>query len=177
MLPAYFKKVNVIDVGSKDINGTNKGLFSRCHYIGIDLSEGKNVDVVGPAHIVLPSLLPKLNSYVTWSDKHKRIQDGDRFETIISTECLEHDRYLVQTLEEMYKKLKAGGLLIISCGGDGRWVHGTSDSHPELSPDTTDYYMNISNRIFSGILPPSLFDVYHLAQVDHDLQFYGLKNS
>ena len=36
----------VVDLGSFDINGTYKDLFSEHNYIGVDIRKGKNVDVV-----------------------------------------------------------------------------------------------------------------------------------
>jgi len=177
MYPQHFKRVNVIDVGSLDINGHNRGLFSRCHYIGIDVHDGYNVDIVGRAHAVMADLEPKDGLIdVTWNPHHTRIETNGKFDTIISTEALEHDCYLHLTLVGMYNKLRPGGLLLITCAGDGRKEHGTTANRPEDSPGTNDYYSNVSNRMFSSILPPALFKVYHLKQVDTDLQFYGIKN-
>lgn len=175
LFPRHFKNVNVIDVGSKDINGNNRRLFSRSHYIGIDLSEGKNVDVVGRAHLVIPGLQRVLSPNAVWSPDTPRIEYEDKFDTIISTECLEHDKFINQTLLAMYSKLKKGGLLVITCAGDGQPEHGTAQYSPDASPDTNDYYATVSNHILSGILHPLGFKVYHLVQVEGDLQFYGIK--
>jgi SAM-dependent methyltransferase len=180
LYPQHFRRVNVIDVGSLDINGSNRYLFSRSHYIGIDLHEGKNVDVIGHAHNVIPVLEPKMEPYqrkTIWNPDLTRIEYTEFFDTVISTECLEHDQYFNLTLIEMYKKLRPGGLMLITAGGVGRQEHGTSRDRPELSPFTNDYYLNLDNGMFVDVLDPDLFDVYHLAQVDNDLQFYGIKKS
>lgn len=99
--------------------------------------------------------------------------------TIISTECLEHDRFWKLTLKTMFESLAPEGLLIITCAGDGRNEHGTTANHPWCSPGTNDYYMNITNEMFSSVLRPTMFQVYHLSQQrkSHDLQFYGIRKS
>lgn len=175
LYPQHFKRVNVIDVGSLDINGNNRYLFSKSYYVGVDVVAGKNVDVVGPAHTVLHTLKPQLVKQHVWNPDLKRIEPGSLFDTIISTEALEHDKHLSITLVSMYDKLIHGGLLLITCAGKGRPEHGTTAHHPESSPGTNDYYQNVSNEMFSFILSADLFKVYHLAQVDGDLQFYGIK--
>jgi len=52
--PEYFRRKKVVDVGSLDINGSNRPLFKKCLYVGIDLIEGKNVDMIGNAHELRP---------------------------------------------------------------------------------------------------------------------------
>ncbi len=54
--PDHFNNVVVIDVGSLDINGNNRRFFSKFFYKGIDIVEGKNVDVVGKAHEKIPQV-------------------------------------------------------------------------------------------------------------------------
>lgn len=44
--PHLFVGKSVLDVGSLDINGNNRWIFTDCEYVGIDLGEGDNVDVV-----------------------------------------------------------------------------------------------------------------------------------
>ena len=51
IIPRYSKeKSRILDVGSLDINGSLKDVASYSEYIGIDIKEGKNVDVVLNAH-------------------------------------------------------------------------------------------------------------------------------
>ena len=51
IIPRYSKeKPRILDVGSMDINGSLKDVTSYSEYIGIDIKEGKNVDVVLNAH-------------------------------------------------------------------------------------------------------------------------------
>lgn len=48
MYPNHFDSVKVLDVGSFDCNGNDRGMFVNSEYIGIDLTEGENVDIICP---------------------------------------------------------------------------------------------------------------------------------
>jgi hypothetical protein len=69
--PEYFKNKRVLDVGSFDVNGNNRFLFTDCEYIGIDVGAGTNVDIVCKTHEL----------------------DLGTYDVIISTECFEHDMF------------------------------------------------------------------------------------
>ena len=74
--PEHFKGKNVLDVGSLDINGNNRYLFSGCKYTGLDLGEGRNVDIICPVYEYNPDF---------------------QYDFIISTEMLEHDKYVAKS--------------------------------------------------------------------------------
>lgn len=173
--PHYFKNVQIVDVGSLDINGNNRILFTEpFSYIGIDLIPGKNVDVIGRAHEVIPTIEHSIKG-IGRSAGIVMNRDTRVFDIIISTECLEHDRYFDLTLIAMYKALKPGGLLLITAAGEGRAEHGTTLYDSRSSPATNDYYRNITNEMFISVLPPILFSHYCIKQFQTDFQFYGLK--
>jgi len=45
----------VVDVGSRDINGSYRGLVEGCKdYVGVDVEEGSNVDLVMPSEFSIP---------------------------------------------------------------------------------------------------------------------------
>ena len=44
--PIFFDKKKVLEVGSLDINGSVRKFFTDCDYTGIDVGEGKGVDIV-----------------------------------------------------------------------------------------------------------------------------------
>jgi len=125
--PDHFKHGEVLDVGAQDINGTNRWLFGpACHYMGIDLVAGRNVDIVMPVHHYAAENSP------------------EKFDVIVSTDCLEHDRYWRESLAAMYRLLKVGGLMVFTCAGQGRDEHGTETRNPAASPGTLDYYGNLT---------------------------------
>lgn len=155
----YFNSTKVLDVGSLDINGNNRWLFrtgEHGKYIGLDLGEGKNVDVVCPIEYYVPNI---------------------EFDVVISTEMLEHAKNWDKALERMYELLRKGGLFILTCASTGRGEHGTHDSQPHASPHTLDHYENISIEIFSMVIKPEMFTTYyvHYDSVECDLQFFGIK--
>lgn len=157
--PQYFNNRTVVEIGSRDINGTIRDLFFKCRYTGIDLSEGNGVDEVGRAHRVLEKL-------------------ERQFDVMVSCESLEHDEFWRVTLWSMYHYLKPGGLLLVTAAGNGRREHGTHNHTPQDSPDTPDYYENVSNEMLSSVLKPEMFATYFVRQDQRnfDMQFYGIKN-
>ncbi len=115
--PEFFINKRVLDVGSLDINGSNKCLFTNCRYMGIDLQPGKNVDYV--CHVASMS-------------------GGAYYDTIISTEAFEHDqRWETSILNIAYKLLAPGGLFVFTCATAPRPEHGTNRTDTESSPFTT----------------------------------------
>lgn len=152
--PQSFTKKEVLDCGSLDINGTNRLFFTHCNYTGLDIIAGKNVDVVSPVHLFEPLR---------------------QFDTIISTEMLEHDRHWEQSLNSMFALLKPGGLIVITAAGFGRPEHGTTASSPESSPATNSYYQNVSAEMIARGLPLDSFTQWDISYLNHDIRFYGIK--
>lgn len=153
----YFINKDVLDVGSQDINGSNKILFEDCNYIGLDIGPGKNVDVVCKIHEYNPE---------------------KQFDTIISTEMLEHDENFHVSLQKMVDLLKPGGLLILTAAGHNRPEHGTENEHPWCSPFTKNYYKNIySADLINSLDPENNFSSFTIDYVpsSKDIRFVGVK--
>ena len=155
----FFVGTNVLDIGSLDINGNNRYLFEQCNYTGIDIGEGKNVDVVCSGHL---------------------FKSDDLFDVVISTECFEHDEHWQQTLKNVINNLlKDGGLFLFSCAAPGRPEHGTKKTSPKDSPFTTDYYRNLSEEDIRSVLDcDEIFSNYKFKtrkEFPQDLYFYGIK--
>jgi len=156
----YFSDKRVLDIGSMDINGNNKHLFENCEYIGLDVIEGKNVDVVSIAH-----------EYKT----------NKLFDVIVSTNALEHDMYYDLTLKKMVSLLKPGGLLFFTAGYSykehGTINHKSNDSGTvKLNNKWSSYYKNINKEdILSSIDLPNIFKKYKLEIFQKDIRFWGIK--
>ena len=155
--PDDFSGKRVLDVGSMDINGNNRRLFTDCDYTGIDLGPGRNVDVVCPAH-----------------------EHTGRYDTIISTEAFEHDPYLEKSLDHIVSHLlRPGGLFVFTCAGPGRGEHGTAEHTPEDSPYTHGHYCNVSENDIRMLidLDAHFGESYEFSanQHAHDLYFVGRK--
>lgn len=158
--PRHFDRARVLEVGSLDINGSVRELFTNCDYTGVDLAPGPGVDLACPGQLLdLASA---------------------RFDTVISAECFEHNPFWRETLANMLRMTRPGGLVLVSCATTGRKEHGTARTNPEASPFTQgwDYYKNLAARDFERGL--------HLAgwladwaswtnHVSYDLYFIGLR--
>jgi len=152
--PQYRKNVDVIDFGSLDINGNNRQFFTPKRYTGVDIVNGKNVDVVSYA-----------SKY-----KHDGLAD-----VVISTEMLEHDKTAKASFLNMIKNLRSGGLLIMTCAGEGRAVHGTRNDNPQDSPLTNDFYENVTLATFAKWLDfDSVFAHYEINKDGTDFRFFGI---
>jgi hypothetical protein len=126
--PHLFEGKSVLDCGSLDVNGNNRFLFTGGSYLGLDLVPGPNVDVVSLIHEF----------------------DGGPFDVVISTEAMEHDQHLAESLDRMAAMVATGGLLLLTCATTGRPEHGTTASDGWASPGTNDYYRNV---IPSDVIP------------------------
>jgi SAM-dependent methyltransferase len=97
------KDKKILDVGSYDVNGTMKPIFENGIYIGLDMEEGPNVDVVGVSHDI-----PFKDNY---------------FDIVISSSCFEHDDMFWVSFQEMCRVLKPGGLMYVQAPQNGPY-HG-----------------------------------------------------
>jgi hypothetical protein len=125
--PDAFRNADVLDIGSLDVNGNNRDYFTDCRYTGCDVVKGANVDLVLPAHA---------------------IEGREVYDTIISTEALEHDTFWMATLAAVQRLLRPEGLFVLTCATGSRGEHGTNGSKPQDCPGLPwpDYYRNISEE-------------------------------
>lgn len=100
-------QLDVLEVGSCDVNGSVRGLFKGCHsYLGIDVADGPGVDVVYVAN--RPGLL------------HEYEDDGLRqaaFDVVVSTEMLEHSRRPWDDFFNFSWWLRRHGHLVVTARG------------------------------------------------------------
>lgn len=91
------KELEILDVGSYDVNGSYREIFAEAgfKYVGLDMEAGPNVDIV-----------PK-STYI-WSE----IND-DHFDTVISGQALEHIEFFWITMAEIIRVTKQGGIICI----------------------------------------------------------------
>ena len=165
ILTDYFIEKKVLDVGSGDINGNNRFLFENCNYEGNDVVQAPNVTIVS---------------------KTKDLPyENETFDTIISTECFEHDPTYKESFLKIYDILKKDGLFCFTCASTGRLEHGTRKSTPEDSygtienlKDMTDYYRNLTEKELHAVLNLnelfSVWDTYY-CNSSKDLYFLGIK--
>jgi len=160
--PTRFHRSRVLDVGSLNVNGTNRYLFHNSQYVGIDIVEGPGVDVVGRAH------------------EHEIIE-GEKYDVVLSTNALEHDMYWWLTLPQMIRLLKPDGLMFFSCAYRQR-PHGTAKEKSkdsgtaQLEGDWSNYYRNLKViDVYFVLHPERSFRSYMVGTTGRDLRFWGIK--
>jgi SAM-dependent methyltransferase len=165
LLDNFFTEKRVLDVGSGDINGNNRVLFENCEYDGNDVVRAKNVTIVSKTKD-----LPFQNN---------------TFDTIVSTECFEHDPEYRESFIKIYDMLKPDGLFCFTCASTGRAEHGTRRTTPNDSygtigklEDMSDYYKNLTETDLNEVLSLnnlfSVWDTYYNNN-SKDLYFVGIK--
>jgi hypothetical protein len=162
--PEHFHRARVIEVGSLDLNGSVRTVFSDCQYTGYDLAPGPGVDVAEQGQLIGA---PTASA-----------------QTLVSAECFEHNPFWVETFSNMLRLSAPGGFIAISCATTGRQEHGTARTNPADSPLTGaagwGYYRNLDADDFvSTFNLPGWFGAYHFlfCPQTFDLYFYGLRKN
>lgn len=123
---------NVLDVGSRDINGVVKDwLHQSGKCVGIDMIKGKGVDVIGNAN--------ELDKFF----------EKDYFDLITCTETLEHDKRFWLTVGHMRELLRPGGWLFISTPSINFFKH-----------DFPDDYYRFTTSVFEQVFFEGFEEVY-----------------
>lgn len=138
----------LLDVGSCDINGTYRPIFTgnrkNCVYIGVDIEKGKSVDLV----------VDKEFEWVNFSD--------NTFDIVICGQVMEHTCNPWKLAKTIYRVCKPGGYAFViapwKCG-----YHPFPKDYWRIMQDGMEYlmcefagftklecYMNINDTVFAG---------------------------
>jgi SAM-dependent methyltransferase len=113
----------VLEIGSYIVNGSVRPLFdSATSYVGTDVRGGPGVDVVTDC---------------------ADYDGAGVFDTVVSTEVMEHMRHPQELIECAARALKPGGLLILTAAGPRRPHHGVDGG-------------DVSNEHYGNITPEAL---------------------
>lgn len=152
----------VVEIGAYDVNGNVRAIFSGTDaYVGVDLVEGPNVDVVGFGH--------------------EFAAPDASFDLAVSGECFEHDEHWRETFANMVRLVRPGGVVAFTCASRGRVEHGTARTDATLSPGTQhvglDYYRNLEESDFDELDPTSSFSTHRFwyMPTSMDLYFAGVR--
>ena len=160
-----FRPYKILEIGSFNVNGSPRDFLEDEHteYIGVDLCEGKGVDIVEYGHNI------KL--------------DSNTIDFVLSCECFEHDPHWIGTFQNMYRMTKPGGIVAFTCASIGRLEHGTTRTNEAHSPGTQfvglDYYRNLTkNDFYINFNIDSMYSqhVFFFERSCRDLYFVGQKN-
>jgi SAM-dependent methyltransferase len=158
----HFENSRVLEIGSLDIHGSVRSFFRRCDYIGLDVADGKGVDVV--------------------CEGQKYDAPDDSFDVVISCEAMEHNPHWIGTFKNMIRLCRPGGLILMTCASTGRPEHGTARTDPVSSPLTTqlgwNYYKNLTDKDFQASIDLAPLVAAHRFWTNwnhYDLLFVGIK--
>lgn len=103
LLSKINEKLQILDLGSQDVNGSYRPIFMQPNwtYIGLDMAAGNNVDIV-------------LKTPYVW----KEIVSGSA-DVVISGQAFEHIQYIWITILEIARVLKPGGICCILAPSSG----------------------------------------------------------
>ena len=109
----------VLEIGSRNINGSIRAIFPNADYVGIDREPGRGVDVVADGATYMPPWSPDL---------------------IITCETLEHAENWREVLTHLAQIIAAGGTLLATMATHPRAEHSAVDGGPLPAGE---YYGNV----------------------------------
>lgn len=143
--------ISVIEIGSRDINGSVRQLFPNATWLGLDLYPGPSVNIVCDAEHFIPPC---------------------KYDIAVCCEVLEHAENWIQLINTMERWLKPDGKLIITCAGIGRAEHSAIDGQ-ELKDG--EYYKNLSELDLLKVMRMLNFGWIEASQVGQDVRAVAYK--
>lgn len=144
----------VLEIGSRDVNGSVRNLFPASNYVGVDKRAGVNVDIVADA-----SRWQELEDYV------------GKCSVVVCCEVLEHThraRHVVATAGQL---LQPGGFFVLTCptrGPYGGWPPHSGIDGEALRPN--EWYENPSPQVVTRWL----WSAFRTCTMEVDLKEYTL---
>lgn len=143
--------IEVIEIGSRDINGTVRPLFPRAKWTGLDLYAGPAVDVVCDASEWTPP---------------------QQVDMVICCEVLEHTEKWRDLIACAYRWLKPEGMFLMTCAAPGRGAHSHIDGQLLRAGE---YYGNLSGRDIAYQFQAVGFPIVMTRQSPYDTYASGRK--
>lgn len=145
------ESIYVIEIGSRNINGSVRKLFSNAHWIGLDLYPGPDVDWAGNALDYIPDYTVDL---------------------VVCCEVLEHTDQWKELVAKSASWLRPMGKLLVTCAGPGRKPHSHHDGR-RLRPG--EHYENISDLMLREQIEKSGLKPLICHQLGHDTQAAAIR--
>ena len=122
--------VSVLEVGSRDINGTVRGLFDRHNtvYEGVDIVDGPGVDYVCDATVSLPT---------------------GPYDCAVCCEVFEHLAGWPLIVGNVHRALMDRGVFMVTAAGPGRAPHSAVDGGPVRGGE---FYENVDPDVLRVVL-------------------------
>jgi SAM-dependent methyltransferase len=146
--------VNVLEVGSLDINGSVRFLFNDLisdggSFFGIDVQEGPGVDLVADASVY---------------------KSEKQYDIVVCAEVFEHTAVWPKIVKNAYSLLTPGGMFIATMAGEGRAPHSAIDENPIRS---WEYYKNVTGPDLKEKL--FIFSDWEVNVKDKDTRCWAVK--
>lgn len=143
---------DILDLGGRDVNGTIRHLFPRADlYVTVDIEPHPSVDYVCDAgDLDLP----------------------DRFDVVVSTECLEHTKRAPDIVRAAWRHLKDGGVFVATMAGVGREPHSASGG-----PVGDEYYHNVDSDELGEWLEQAGFEDWTVDVFGNDLRCVAVRGT
>lgn len=141
--------IEVIEIGSRDINGSAQDHFPNALWTGLDLYPGPRVDVVCNATEYEPETPVDL---------------------VICCEVLEHAEDWRELIRVGAKWLQDGGKLIVTCAGPGRKQHSAVDGGTLRAGE---YYRNLTAYEVAEQMRDAGLQIELFRHVKNDTQAVG----
>ena len=110
---------DILDLGGREVNGSIRGLFPRAElFVSVDIEPHPSVDIVADA---------------------ADLDLSDRFDVVVSTECLEHTERAADIVAAAHRHLVAGGSFVATMAGVGREPHSATGG-----PVGSEFYRNVA---------------------------------
>lgn len=140
---------SVLEFGSRNLNGSVRSVIDCPDFVGVDLYEGPDVDIVGNA---------------------ASVQVGRTFDVVVSAEVFEHadDDDCAGMIANAYAHLNDGGTFLATMAGIGRGPHSAISAVPELQPE--EFYRNVSADLLAGWLDAAGFRRFSIDRQDLDIR-------
>lgn len=145
---ATLEPVSVVELGGRHTYGLRlRVLFPNATYVGVDVVDGDDVDVVANA--------------VAW-------QPDDPVDLVLCAEVFEHTPRWPDIVANAAAMLKPGGRAIFTCAGPGREVHGRGSD----DGDRPGWYENVHFGDLAAVMRQH-FTRVQSCEVPHRSTFLG----
>jgi SAM-dependent methyltransferase len=138
---------NILEIGSRDVNGSVRKLFPNIRYTGIDTTPGPGVDIVADGG---------------------RFRWLDCFDLVLCLEVLEHAENARAVCRNAYDLLDPNGVFLVTAAGPERLAHSGVDGGPLRAGE---YYRGVTAELLREWL--ALFAVV-LIDVSQPTDIYAL---
>jgi SAM-dependent methyltransferase len=139
----------IIEFGSRDLNGSVRPLFIGSSYVGMDKTPGKGVNFV---------------------EDVCDVQFGPVWDIVICTEMLEHCDRPARVISQARRALRESGLFICTCASDKREPHCGNEAKEALDPG--EFYRGITLQWMESAL--SVFDHHYCTVARDGLDIYAV---